>query len=250
MLSLIALALGALTGFVVARRLRRPRSAAQAASVARTVSAPLGGRKGRSAPELQRACYSEMVRHVRTDPRGSTVVPNRYLIRLHPDDLAVVDDARGWFIDGLNDALTDEARSQRWQFDGPADIRFESDGNRRPGLPAALAVDPRPPTARDDRPPGRLAIAVVGGATTMLGDGELTIGRGSGCDVVIDDTRVSRTHAIVTRGRGGWLVTDAGSSNGTTLNGRLLTPQVAQPIRVGDRIGIGPAELRVQESES
>jgi hypothetical protein len=246
--SLIALGLGAVLGFVVARRLRRPRPAAQVASAARAVSAPLGGRKGRSAPELQRACYSEMVRHVRADATGATVVPTRYLIRLHPDDLAVVDDARGWFTDGLNDALRDEARSQRWQFDGPADIRYEADDGRRPGLPAALAVDPRPAGARPERPPSRLAVTVVDGATITLGNDELTIGRGSGRDIVIDDTRVSRIHATIVRGRGGWLLADAGSSNGTTLNGRLLTPKVAQPIRAGDHIGIGPAELHVHEA--
>lgn len=50
---------------------------------------------------------------------------------------------------------------------------------------------------------------------------------------------VSRRHARITKGRVGYFVTDLGSSNGTTVNGQLLTPNRARLLRNGDRIKVG-----------
>jgi len=50
---------------------------------------------------------------------------------------------------------------------------------------------------------------------------------------------VSRRHAHITTGRGGYFITDLGSSNGTSLNGRPLQPQRAYLLRHGDRIKVG-----------
>ena len=83
LLPLAAIAVGALIGFVGSRKLRRPQHAAQAASVARTVGGTVNRRKTLTAPELQRACFSEMVRHVRVNRQGRTEAPGRYL--LQPD---------------------------------------------------------------------------------------------------------------------------------------------------------------------
>lgn len=259
MLPALAVVLGALVGFVGSRKLRRPQHAAQAASVARTVGGAVGRRRGLTAPELQRACFSEMVRHVRVGTGGATVAPARYLLRMHPDDLAVVDDARGWFIDGLAEALTTAAADNGWQLEDRIDIRIEADDARRPGVPSALAVDPAgserarptqaPPAARPG-PAGRGAAPMALERTDTrarieLSGDEVTIGRAADRTVVIDDTRVSRAHASVAKGRSGWAVTDTGSSNGTTVNGRLITPNVAQALAPGDAIGIGPIELHV-----
>jgi hypothetical protein len=50
---------------------------------------------------------------------------------------------------------------------------------------------------------------------------------------------VSRRHARITHGRGGYFVTDLGSSNGTTVNGQTLIPHRAYRLRNGDRIKVG-----------
>ncbi len=50
---------------------------------------------------------------------------------------------------------------------------------------------------------------------------------------------VSRRHARITSGRGGYFVTDLGSSNGTTVNGQTLIPNRAYRLRNGDRIRVG-----------
>jgi len=54
-----------------------------------------------------------------------------------------------------------------------------------------------------------------------------------------DGDYVSRRHARITRGRGGYFITDLGSSNGTTLNGQTLLPNRAYRLRNGDLFKVG-----------
>ena len=258
MLPVAAIALGALIGFVGSRKLRRPQHAAQAASVARTVSGSVGRRRTLTAPELQRACFSEMVRHVRVDRQGRTQAPARYLLQVHEADMEVIDETRAWFVDGLRDALQTAAKDNGWTLAGSIDIRFEVDASRRPGVPNALAVDPDgPKRAEPTAPPpvDRPAVAAPAGLTLVradtgeripLGSSPVTIGRSSDATIVVDDTRVSRSHATVEPSRSGWRVTDNGSSNGTTVNGRALAPRSAMALTARDIIGVGPIDLRVE----
>ena len=55
---------------------------------------------------------------------------------------------------------------------------------------------------------------------------------------------VSRRHARITRGRGGYFITDLASSNGTTVNGHPLSPRRAYQLRNGDRIQVGKVVIQ------
>ena len=66
-----------------------------------------------------------------------------------------------------------------------------------------------------------------------------TIGRDSRCDLLIQDTTVSRWHARLERAAGQWLLTDLGSTNGTRLNGWRIGQPV--PVRAGDLVTFGTA---------
>jgi hypothetical protein len=71
----------------------------------------------------------------------------------------------------------------------------------------------------------------------------LSIGRDEGNDIVLDDTTVSRRHAVLRFVDDRWLLEDRGSVNGTFVNG-LRVPYGAQhPLRHGDRIAVGSATL-------
>ena len=72
-----------------------------------------------------------------------------------------------------------------------------------------------------------------------------TLGRGSGAAVVIDDPSISRVHAIVTVTADAITVADAGSTNGTELDGARVgvRPQAAH---VGDTIRIGDTLVAVR----
>ncbi len=80
----------------------------------------------------------------------------------------------------------------------------------------------------------------LAGTVFTLGT-ETTIGRASGCAVVIDDARVSKLHARVFFAAGRWVVEDLGSTNGTICNGLPLGG--AQVIQSADRIQIADVVL-------
>ena len=72
---------------------------------------------------------------------------------------------------------------------------------------------------------------------------KITIGRDSGNDIVLNDIHVSAHHAMITRQGGSWQLQDLGSTNGTYVNGRLLTdPQHLWP---GDQVRIGDVTFKV-----
>ena len=79
-----------------------------------------------------------------------------------------------------------------------------------------------------------------------LTEHETTIGRHPECTIVIDAGAVSRYHAKIHRKPDGFLVEDAGSRNGTFLNGQLLSG--SQFLREGDRIRISEIEFVFQDA--
>ncbi len=75
-----------------------------------------------------------------------------------------------------------------------------------------------------------------------------TLGRGSSCDVILDDAAVSRVHAQVSQDPfGRWIVEDLDSQNGIFIDGRRVQAQAVLP---GQKINIRPFTISVlQESE-
>jgi S-DNA-T family DNA segregation ATPase FtsK/SpoIIIE len=91
-------------------------------------------------------------------------------------------------------------------------------------------------------------LAVVGGpaagAEFELPDGEHLLGRDpQHCDITIDDPSISARHARLTVNRSGITLTDVGSSNGTAVNGKGVSPGVAQAIAPRDVIRCGRSLL-------
>jgi pSer/pThr/pTyr-binding forkhead associated (FHA) protein len=82
------------------------------------------------------------------------------------------------------------------------------------------------------------------GKTYSLNKPSLTIGRSEECEVVIDDKRVSRRHAVLRWKGRELLIEDLNSANGTLVNGAPIhAPKIVQN---GDVIAIGPALFGLQ----
>ena len=65
--------------------------------------------------------------------------------------------------------------------------------------------------------------------------------------VVTFNNRVSKRHCEISQSKNGaYFVKDVGSSNGTKLNGKKLTPQQSYPLRSGDSLRLADLEFAVR----
>lgn len=75
------------------------------------------------------------------------------------------------------------------------------------------------------------------GTRYTLREGETILGRGPECTLIVDDTSVSRAHALFRRVSANVTVSDLGSSNGTYLNDQLV--EGSRVVEVGDTVTVG-----------
>lgn len=110
----------------------------------------------------------------------------------------------------------------------------------------------------DDEPAGRtanLAVVVFPLRPKDTAKGSMvTLGRESRQDVVIPDMSVSRFHAFAKPGPdGALLLQDAGSTNGTSVNGESVLTTAAGPARrlkPGDNVRLGHVELTFTDARA
>jgi predicted component of type VI protein secretion system len=72
-------------------------------------------------------------------------------------------------------------------------------------------------------------------------EGPVQIGRSPECEVAVRDILLSRHHCRIEPGNGGWVITDLGSKNGTTIGGTAVNRQNLQD---GDVIRVGKTTVR------
>jgi pSer/pThr/pTyr-binding forkhead associated (FHA) protein len=92
--------------------------------------------------------------------------------------------------------------------------------------------------------PPDAALLASNGRRFSLTD-ELTIGRADTAAIRLDDSAVSREHAMIRRHDDRWWIVDRGSRNGTRVNDTGLPALIEHPLRHGDRVTIGGHCLRV-----
>jgi hypothetical protein len=94
-------------------------------------------------------------------------------------------------------------------------------------------------------------LTVVGGPAKgksyAMHDGENSVGRVDGNDVVLQSQKVSKKHCVLVVDNTGVQVKDAGSSNGTFVNGVLTK---AKAIKPGDRVSVGEYVLELVKIEA
>lgn len=80
---------------------------------------------------------------------------------------------------------------------------------------------------------------------TMKNGWNLTIGRGTEADVIVDNTAISRKHASLELKDGEYILSDLGSLNGTFVNGKQISG--SETINPEDSIKLGKFVLSVAE---
>jgi len=205
-----------------------------------------------------------------------TLVPNRYVVHLHPLDLAEFGDMSGSLASELADGALAFARAHRYtvvdrprvdlvadaavdRTDIRVDARFAEAVPGRAGHgPVALVHDEQAPQDDADStatrvfaipkpvaPRAVLHVTDPDGRTrdVVVEAGGLTIGRATDNDLVALDGRVSRHHGRIVGRRGTLVYSDLGSTNGSRVNGVPVDEVV---LGVGDRLEVGDTALVVE----
>ncbi|MEL6182760.1 MAG: FHA domain-containing protein, partial [Myxococcota bacterium] len=79
---------------------------------------------------------------------------------------------------------------------------------------------------------------------------EITVGRSASCDVQLPFPTVSSRHLTLLREGSTYLVADIGSTNGTSLNDRLLEANHFTPITFGDKLVLTDVTLTISSTDS
>ena len=74
---------------------------------------------------------------------------------------------------------------------------------------------------------------------TVLGPAEISVGRLSSNQLMVNDPKASSRHATIRQAGQSYSITDLGSTNGTFVNEQKLSPNTPYTLNAGDRIRIG-----------
>jgi hypothetical protein len=197
------------------------------------------------------------------DAQGRRVVPNSYLIQLSPEDREGFADVEPTLLQELTVALREYISQEGYHVEGKARVALRTNPDLRRGKfdidcrnitpEAAPAETPEAPTPAPlltvvpsafDRPPAVLSLP--NGQRIELHEGHYILGRHLENDIVLNDTNVSRKHAEFVCAAGEVVVRDLGSTNGTKVNGVLITGE--QLLQHGDVVNFGTAQVRFEAS--
>lgn len=193
------------------------------------------------------------------------LVPDRFTVRLHPSDLAVLLPGEDVASELASGALT-FARAHGYALRDRPRVTLQPDLTLRAGeVDVDAIVSPVAEIAVSDdhadggtrvfevpivrspeviievREPGRAA------RTFPMSGAPVRIGRAPECELVLKDSRVSGRHARLHARDGVLVLTDLGSTNGTRVNGHRVTEVV---LGAGDRILIGDTNLVVEAARA
>ena len=174
--------------------------------------------------------------------RGRTMVPNVFTVFLGDHDhdrLSTYAEALGAELSAM---VSEYAEEQHYAFLGPVSVEFERDSGLETGRfrLRSMAVAAAVPTSRPgaetttrSATTGNAPWLEVGSTTYPLRSATTRIGRGTDCDLRIDDPGISRHHAEIRQQGGDVVIVDTGSTNGIVIdNQRVEQARLADGVRM------------------
>src|SRR5262245_48091940 len=193
------------------------------------------------------------------------LVPDQFVVHLHPDDLAGLAHPEEIASELASGALT-FARSHGYALRDRPRVTLQTDSALRLGeVDVEASVSPVRASPADQHQvdggtrvfevPKAAAPAVVleirepneAPRRVPASGAPIRIGRSPDCELVLRDSRVSRRHARLTARNGVLVLTDLGSTNGTRVNGHRVSEVV---LGAGDRIMLGETTLLIEPASA
>lgn len=169
--------------------------------------------------------------------------PDRYAVYVNGADFVRLSPHRAYLEGEWGALLDDVARRAGIALAGKPHVELRKGAWIVAGAMEIEAGDEELPAATSA--PRAYALQMIGGMgqpTAFRVSGAARVGRSAESDVALTDPSVSRNHALLDVRNGTLVVRDAGSTNGTYVNGRRIETAELQP---GDTVGFGKTELRV-----
>jgi len=221
--------------------------------------------------EILNAMQREAEAHKAILAGGRTLVPNRYVIDLSPYDHSRLAPYAAALAQELAQSQAEFIGEQGWTVYGDVIVEIERGEGLDTGMfrvtaevytgggepaPGPSAYDPGPSYPPYGQPPqggypsgvppmqggpSRTARLVSNdGRTYPLSVGSTVIGRGDQANLRLPDVGISRRHARLDFDGGQVVLTDLGSTNGTSVNGQRVSAVALNP---GDMVQIGTTTL-------
>lgn len=188
------------------------------------------------------------------DESGRLTAPNRYRIFMRPDTLDTFLATPGQ-LDNLAFVLHESAQNAGIHFSAPLSLSALPSSALAPdefdiqvdldetviGETAAVTLRPasQPRPTQDNLPNGAYLV-LNGDQIFPLRSAVINIGRRSDNQIVLDDPRVSRSHAQLRAVRKQYILFDLNSTGGTYVNGRRIVQETLNP---GDVISLAGVPL-------
>lgn len=203
--------------------------------------------------EIASAIQRELDNNAQIVTRERALAPNNFVIELGPSDHERLGPYLGTLSTELVDLAREHAELQHYAFTGPVTVNFERQDDLgtgqfrvrsqvRAGVDRGASYTPTSTTERNS-----VAYLRINGTQHPVVAPGIVLGRGSECDIRIDDPGVSRRHVeirVYTQGTETQLMAvDLGSTNGTVIDGARV-PQA--PVTDGSRIVLGSTIVDVQ----
>jgi hypothetical protein len=221
--------------------------------------------------EILNAMQREAEAHKAILAGGRTLVPNRYVIDLSPYDHSRLAPYAAALAQELAQSQAEFIGEQGWTVYGDVIVEIERGEGLDTGMfrvtaevytgggepaPGPSSYDPSPsypPYGQQPQggyPPGappmqggpsrNARLVSNDGRTYPLSVGSTVIGRGDQANLRLPDVGISRRHARLDFDGGQVVLTDLGSTNGTSVNGQRVSAVALNP---GDMVQIGTTTL-------
>lgn len=201
------------------------------------------GSKDLQPVDLSSALEREIDEQAMAVGQDRTVAPNEYRFELSTPDF---DRIEKWgseaLANELADNLTKYAETQHYAFVGPVVVIFEENLDLAKGdfRLTSESVQGNAAPVTDKSESKDFPVLEISGRQYLLTATKTVIGRGSDCDIVIDDPGVSRRHLEIDITPKGVVARDLDSTNGTYVEGHLVP---AATLLDGNTITIGRTRI-------
>jgi hypothetical protein len=196
--------------------------------------------------QIARKLVATMEARTQSAENGAMSAPHAYAVYVHPSDYERLRAHRKYLEKEWAALLQEVAQRVGISFAQPPFVELREAGDAVLG---AIEIDVLDVSDLEAPKPQPLVLRIVKG---MPPDGrfrvsrELRVGRNRESDIFLVDPSVSRVHATLELQGDHVVVRDAGSTNGTFVNGERVQVRTLQP---GDRVAFGKTEMAVEVEE-